>query len=152
MGKVTEWLLGKSAGAAAAGVGKVLEEAGETAVKVRSAITGEASPETEAELRRAALELAAKVDVAINQVNKAEAESPRFFVAGWRPSIGWVCSLTLLLAYPIDLVMRWIVFWAERGPVPGPPNVGELMPVVFGLLGMGILRTVEKSQGTQSLH
>jgi hypothetical protein len=77
-------------------------------------------------------------------INKVEAANPSVFVSGWRPFIGWVCGsacawnwiglpiakLALaLIGHPLDLAQA---------------NLTEMMPVLFGMLGLGTLRTVEK--------
>ena len=83
-------------------------------------------------------------------INKVEAANPSVFVSGWRPFIGWVCGsacawnwiglpiakvIAVTLAYPLDV---------------SPANLSEMMPVLFGLLGLGTLRTVEKINGVAS--
>ena len=98
------------------------------------------------------LQQLASVTTAQSDINKVEAASAKTFVAGWRPFIGWVCGAALLLAYILGPLFTWITALAGR-PTPFPAfDIGTLMPLMFGLLGMGTLRTVEKVKGAQGNH
>lgn len=84
------------------------------------------------------------------EINKVEAANSSVFVAGWRPFIGWVCGAAL--AYQYLLRPLAMGFAATIGhpiaPLPGlDSNLWELM---FGLLGIGTLRTIEKMKGVAS--
>ena len=89
-------------------------------------------------------------DVAMAQieVNKIEAASPQFFKSSWRPFIGWVCGVAFAYHFVIQPIIIFIVtlFGAE---VPQLPefDMASLMTVLGGLLGLGSLRTYEKSKG-----
>ncbi len=83
------------------------------------------------------------------ELNKIEAQHRSVFVAGWRPFIGWVCGMALAwnyLAHPLGV---WLLLAFTDGTIPPPPqlSLGELMPVVMGLLGLGSIRMVEKLNG-----
>ena len=89
-------------------------------------------------------ELEAQTKLAQGQlaVNQVEAASPNLFVSGWRPSVGWCCSLALFyefLARPVAIGMGW-------GAFP-ELDMGDLNTLLFGMLGLGALRTVEKVKG-----
>lgn len=74
-------------------------------------------------------------------INKVEAASPSLFVAGWRPFIGWICGVGLgyqFLIYPI------LIGYA---PKIQQLDMGTLVTLLGGLLGLGTLRTVEKLNG-----
>ncbi len=82
------------------------------------------------------------------EINKVEAANPSIFVSGWRPFIGWVCGSALLytyLGYPIGIWICSIWFPAVHIPLLG--NDGMLYELLFGMLGMGGLRTFEKLKG-----
>ena len=83
------------------------------------------------------------------EINKVEASHRSIFVSGWRPSIGWVCSAALAWNYIVHPLFSWAtVAFMEAPPIPPPTlSLGELMPVLMGLLGLGALRTVEKGMG-----
>lgn len=95
-------------------------------------------------------QLAAAVALVQGQIatNQVEASNPNMFVAGWRPFIGWVCGAALLytyLGYPISI---WACsIWAPGVVPPKLGNDGMLYELLFGMLGMGGLRTFEKVKG-----
>ena len=95
-------------------------------------------------------QLAAAVSIVQGQidVNREEAKSPNVFVSGWRPFIGWVCGSALgytYLGYPIA---TWVCsVWFPMVHVPALGNDGMLYELLFGMLGMGGLRTFEKVKG-----
>ena len=49
-----------------------------------------------------------KVELAQIGVNTEEAKSVNWFVAGWRPFVGWVCGTGLLYVSFIEPIMRFI--------------------------------------------
>ena len=83
-------------------------------------------------------------------INKAEASNPSLFVSGWRPAIGWVCAFALAYQYLLRPLSGTIatLFGITLPPLPGlDDNLWQLM---MGMLGMGGLRTYEKTQGVAS--
>jgi hypothetical protein len=83
-------------------------------------------------------------------INKAEATNPSVFVSGWRPFIGWVCGL----GFGVQFVFGPLAEWGSAlygHPVKFPPmDIGTMMPLLLGMLGLGGLRTAEKIQGVAS--
>ena len=99
-----------------------------------------------------AAQLAAAVALVQGQmdVNRAEAASPNAFTSGWRPAIGWVCGLALLFQYILRPMLMWfgVIGGHQWPPLPGiDDNLWQLM---LGLLGLGGLRTFEKTKGVAS--
>lgn len=80
------------------------------------------------------------------EVNAKEAAHPSIFVAGWRPFIGWCCGLGFLWATIGQPLVGWIA--TARG-WPSPPAIDTevLLYVLGGMLGLGTLRTFEKTKG-----
>ena len=80
--------------------------------------------------------------------NIEEAKSPNWFVAGWRPAIGWICGYGFGWQYALQPTLDWL-FRAVGHAVPAGPtfDTGTLITLLFGLLGIGGLRTVEKIKG-----
>ena len=70
-------------------------------------------------------------------VNKAEAAHKSLFVAGWRPSIGWVCSLGLLYN---TIIANILGIWVDLPEI----DTTLLVPVMMGMLGLGAMRSYEK--------
>ena len=89
----------------------------------------------------------AQIDVAQIRVNEKEASHRNIFVSGWRPFIGWSCGLALFYTYLAQPVFTFILI--QRGQyVDLPPvDLGAMMPVLLGMLGLGGLRSWEKSKG-----
>jgi len=77
------------------------------------------------------------------EINKIEAASPNWWVAGWRPAVGWVCVLGLLLQF---FIFPLIALSAVKIPAV---DTGSLITLLLTLLGMGTLRTIEKNQGSE---
>jgi len=80
-------------------------------------------------------------------VNREEAASHSIFIAGWRPMVGWVCCAGLATNYLLVPVCNFILTITES-PITVPPlDLSEMMPVLLGMLGLGSLRTWEKTKG-----
>jgi hypothetical protein len=84
-------------------------------------------------------------------VNKNEASNSSMFVAGWRPMIGWVCGVALAFQYIGRPLLLW-GFTLAHQPVPTLPGIDDnLWQLMFGMLGMGALRSYDKTQGTATV-
>lgn len=80
-------------------------------------------------------------------VNAAEAANASVFTSGWRPSIGWICSAALGYQYVVTPLLMWGAQIVGH-PLPVPPRLDDsLWELMFGMLGMGGLRTFEKIKG-----
>ena len=90
-------------------------------------------------------------DMAQIEVNKQEAQSASLFVSGWRPFVGWVCGFALLYAAILDPIARFVaeVIYTYSGKFP-EIDTTITMQVLFGLLGLGGMRTYEKIKGVAS--
>jgi hypothetical protein len=80
-------------------------------------------------------------------INKVEAAHPSLFVSGWRPAIGWVCGAGCAWNWVLLPVAKIILPMAGYVVAVSPADLTEMMPLLFGLLGLGGLRTVEKLNG-----
>ena len=88
------------------------------------------------------IRLAQQPDMAQVELNKIEAGSRHWFTASWRPAIGWACALGIFNMILINPWIQWI------SGVAGPDLPKDiLLEIVFGMLGLGTLRTIEKIQG-----
>jgi Holin of 3TMs, for gene-transfer release len=93
------------------------------------------------------LKLQQSGELAQISVNVEEAKSPSLFVAGWRPAVGWVCVAACgwnWLGLPL---CRLVGEWLGHPVALAPADLGEMLPVLMGMLGLGGLRTVEKLNG-----
>ena len=75
-------------------------------------------------------------------VNAVEAAHKSLFVAGWRPFVGWICGVGLL--YNV-LISQILAIWFAVPTVD--PSL--LTPILMGMLGMGAMRSYEKTKGVQ---
>lgn len=92
------------------------------------------------------LEIDAQALQAQADINKLEATSGNWFVASWRPLMGYMCVLIFGANYIGAPALAWlsgIYGW----PPPPRLDIGEVLPVLMGMLGLGSLRTVEKTKG-----
>ena len=79
--------------------------------------------------------------------NRVEAASPSGFTSGWRPAIGWVCGMALAMQYIARPLVAWVGI-ATGHPLPELPGIDDnLWELMLGLLGLGGLRTFEKTRG-----
>lgn len=93
--------------------------------------------------------LAAETDLAKGQlaINQAEASSPSLFVSGWRPAIGWICGAAFAWNW-VGLPIAKFAMSAYGHPLDlATADMSEMLPVLFGMLGMGGLRSWEKAKG-----
>lgn len=118
-----------------------------------------ANPQAKAEALFKLQELAAKQDseqlqaevqriMGQIEINKIEAASEDKFTKRPRPFIMWVCGISLAYSFLIEPFMRFIaqVVFHYSGPFP-VLQMGELTTILMGLLGLGVMRTVEKVKG-----
>lgn len=73
------------------------------------------------------------------EVNKEEAKG-NFFQSGWRPAVGWVC----VSGFAVNFLVSPL--GAAFGINIPQADTGTMMPVLMGLLGLGGLRTFEKTK------
>ena len=88
-------------------------------------------------------------------VNAAEAANANVFVAGWRPFVGWACGCAFIYAFIVQPSAQAIaVFCHSSFDVSKLPqlNLDQMLPVLLGMLGLGTLRTIDKSQGNGNGH
>jgi len=80
-------------------------------------------------------------------VNKVEAAHPSVFVSGARPFILWVCGGAFAWNW-VGLPIARMAFAVAGNPIElASADMGEMMPVLLGMLGLGGLRTYEKLSG-----
>ena len=97
----------------------------------------------EAELQKELIGL----DMANAQANIESAKSSHLFVAGARPAIMWICALGLLTNFFLMPIAEWITtIWLPDVILP-ELKTDELMTLTLSLLGLGGMRSWEKSKG-----
>ena len=82
------------------------------------------------------------------EINKEEAKSESLFKSGWRPAVGWACVSGLVYQTLLRPLGGWVAVntmnWTN---LPPSLEMDTLMTLLFGLLGLGAYRTVEKIKG-----
>jgi Holin of 3TMs, for gene-transfer release len=83
-------------------------------------------------------------------VNTVEAASTNWFVAGARPFIMWGCGFSMLYAALFEPAARFIstVIFHYNGSFPVIDSTITTQ-ILFGLLGLGGYRTMEKLKGAE---
>jgi hypothetical protein len=94
-------------------------------------------------------QLDADVQLALQQmqINLVEASSTSVWSSGWRPGAGWAGVAGMAYTALLQPLLSWAA--AVKG-WPMPPDIGsdELWAVMFGLLGLGTMRSFDKARGT----
>lgn len=82
------------------------------------------------------------------EINKEQAKHTSIFVAGARPFLLWVCGFAFAWQFIGQPMTHWLfLIWAPDTPVPPLLDIGPLMSLTLGMLGLGGLRTYEKRLG-----
>ncbi len=137
------------------GLGAGIGAIGGLAKDIRAAVTGKSviDPDKQAEIELKLVELEAKASDAQNAVNAVEAASTNWFVAGWRPAVGWVCAMGLFygtIGKPLIEFMA-VTFLKFQGVFPSIDSA-TLQATLFGMLGLGAMRTFEKIKDSSANH
>ncbi len=82
------------------------------------------------------------------EINKIEAQHRSIFVAGWRPFLGWGLSFAMVWHFVLAPITIFLCAYIGVA-IPELPtfDMGSLMTVLMGMLGLGGLRTYEKQKG-----
>lgn len=82
------------------------------------------------------------------EINKTEAAHKNMFVAGWRPFVGWTCGIALAWHFVGQPLAVFVIAYSgvESPPLPAF-EMESLLTVLLGMLGLGGLRTLEKTKG-----
>lgn len=124
------------------GAGNLLDSADNFANGLRDAVTGEGNQLKLAEL------MATLAQVRL-QISLAEAQSPRFFVAGARPFILWVIGCSMAMKFIVGPVLTTYT------NLPFPDlDFGVMYSLLQIILGAELVgaRTFEKLKGVQDKH
>lgn len=81
------------------------------------------------------------------QTNTAEAANSNVFVSGWRPFVGWVCGFGVAYSFILEPLGEFIAKLCHYAGTFPALDIGNLMTLMMGMLGMGYLRTKEKMAG-----
>lgn len=128
-----------------AGLGSAVSSIGTLLKDIRAAITGKAilDPEKQAEIEMKLAEIDAQTMNAQATINAAEAASPSLFISGWRPFVGWTGGIGFAYQFVLGPIL------AAFGVPFVSLNMDALMTMLFGILGLGTARTIEKLKGAE---
>ena len=147
--------LGKEVESAGNGVSTVIES-------VRFALTGDLPPEERIKMQELLIrleELNMKIREGQLRLNEIDAQSKSLFKSGWRPLLGWIAVTGFSLVFVLFPIAEWvlnivvvfnkIVLTKEELMALKPPVIDGwlLLNLLGALLGIGTLRTIEKSKG-----
>ena len=77
------------------------------------------------------------------KVNQEEAKG-NWFQSSWRPLIGWVCGLSLMINYMISPICSGF------GIIIPQADMSVMMPLMFGMLGISGMRSYDKMKKTDT--
>jgi len=82
------------------------------------------------------------------EINKAEASSGSLFKGGWRPFIGWTSGVAFAYHFVLQPLLVFVLT-ASGVDLPDLPefDMSTLLTVLGGMLGIGGLRSYEKTKG-----
>lgn len=86
-----------------------------------------------------------QVSLAQTEINKVEAASQNGFQAGWRPLAGYACVAGMIYEFLLRPLLPWLMTVAGMADVPPLPSLNQvLFELMFGMLGLGTLRTADR--------
>ena len=77
------------------------------------------------------------------EVLKAD-EKGNWFQASWRPLIGWICGLSLGINYMVSPIAHGFGITIPQA------DMSVMMPLMFGMLGIGGMRSFDKAKKTDT--
>jgi len=90
-----------------------------------------------------------KANLAQIETNKIQAAHPSIFVSGARPAIMWICAFGLGWQFVFQPVAIWGMAVAGLDLTLPVIETEGLMSLTLALLGLGGMRSFEKSKGVQ---
>ena len=99
------------------------------------------------EIEASLIEASNRVNLGQIEINKIEAGHKSLFVAGWRPFVGWTCGIAMLYHFLLQPIIIFGLSAAGLSFDLPAFDMGSLMTVLMGMLGLGGLRTFEKTKG-----
>lgn len=86
-----------------------------------------------------------QVNLAQAKINEVEAASQNGFQAGWRPLAGYACVSGMIYEFLLRPLLPWLLTISGMADVPPLPSLDQvLFELMFGMLGLGTLRTADR--------
>lgn len=94
-----------------------------------------------------------QLNLAQAKVNEIEAGQDSLFKSGWRPAAGWACVAGLGYEFLLRPMLPWALAVAGVHDVPALPSLDNvLFELLFGMLGLGTLRTAERFRSVNAIQ
>lgn len=106
-----------------------------------------AKEKAKAEIEKALIDNAAKINLTQAETNKIEASHRSVFVSGWRPFLGWCSGFGFAWVFVVSPVAQWVLALQGINLVLPQLQTDVLMELTLAMLGLAGLRTWEKSKG-----
>ncbi|QQE86907.1 holin family protein [Azotobacter chroococcum] len=91
------------------------------------------------------LDAALQTSLAQAKINEIEAAQSSLFKSGWRPAAGWLCVGGLAYEFLLRPLLPWVLTVTGTADVPPLPSLDDvLFELLFGMLGLGTLRTADR--------
>lgn len=83
------------------------------------------------------------------RVNAVEAASVDKYTSRWRPTVGYICCAALAWNFLFHPWLVWaLAIWGKPGFTPPPLTPADMLyGLLFGMLGIGGMRSWEKGKG-----
>ena len=81
------------------------------------------------------------------EVNRVEAAHKSLFVSGWSPAVGWCCVLGVAGNFMVIPFTNFILALLNVEVTIPLIELETMMPVLMGMLGLGAMRSYEKTKG-----
>lgn len=106
-----------------------------------------AKQKAKADIEKALIDNASKINLAQAETNKIEAAHRSVWVSGWRPFLGWIAGCGFAWVFVASPVIQWVlVLNGINVPLPDL-QTDVLMELTLAMLGLAGLRSWEKSKG-----
>ena len=103
----------------------------------------------QAAISQAEMSMAVGLSQAQTKVNELEAVSQDKFTHRWRPAIGWICGAAYAYSFVLQPFFVFLLTASgqhlEAAQLPHL-DIGELSMVLMGMLGLGAMRSWDKTQ------
>ena len=106
-----------------------------------------AKAKAKADIEKALIDNASKINLAQAETNKIEANHRSVFIAGWRPFLGWVCGIGFSWIFVLNPILQWGLALYGINAVLPQLQTDVLMELTIALLGLAGLRSWEKAKG-----
>lgn len=133
------------------GIGAVSTTVGKALDLIKGWFPGQVDPAKQLEMEQALVSVLAQGDAAQSAVNAVEAASTSKFIAGWRPTLGWICDIGIGVNFILNPLIAWVIVAFGYTAVPVIQlDTTQLITLITLLLGGTAARTVEKIIGVDT--